>query len=178
MLRFAYNEISLTVVVWFHQLRTEVGSTSIPYNCCTVSVVVATCFIFPSFCDAVLMASMSVLTGHEQASGKNLTSIEEAFSAHMNHYASLSLLSPSHTYVYLPSTYPHTHIYTPSQPWWAVCCCRVKWWDFVRVGDVYWQSQKQKGTQVRDRSMHRVRVITSLWYIDYHEQTLLILEIT
>ena len=114
MLRFAYNEISLTVVVRFHQLTTEVGSTSTPYNCCTVSVVVATLLIFPSFCDAVLMASMSVLTGHEQASGKNLTSIEETFSTHMNHYASLPLLSPSHTYVYLPSTYPHTHIHPHS----------------------------------------------------------------
>ena len=42
------------------------------------------------------------------------------------------------------------------------------------MGDVHWQSQEQKGTQVRDRSMHRVRVVTSLWYIDHrivHKQT-------
>lgn len=57
------------------------------------------------------MASMSVLTGHEQASGKNLTLVEEAFSTHMNHYASLSLLFPSHMYV--PPLLEHTHTHTP-----------------------------------------------------------------
>ena len=56
------------------------------------------------------MASMSVLTGHEQASGKNLTLVEEAFSTHMNHYASLSL----HTRMYLPSSYTHIHTHPHS----------------------------------------------------------------